>query len=507
MTRIPASEIVRNAELALLKAAELRVEADKIEQEARNRALEVMGPIKGAVAYDMAVWSVQEVMSEIKGGSAATSTPSLSLHAPDIGTSEAALPSVHPVVEPEAKKLDVFVTAITSPVLPVEQVIEVRKPSIQILSPVMAPANELYGIDVPPSRLAEGDDIVAQAKSYASNGRKGNPFANDRGKNAWRKALFNAVWTSLAAIEIPRHEISSLDPVDSDPVSSAASVQDSVATSDQDNVDDTVSEDERVESVQPSSEVEVFNSEPEADLIILDEAPEADSDVNNVDNYEIPDDELEFSNSDQPEYDVDHEIIVSVQDIAVEPTISVDDIGDTFFSEPTAEENAPLVTTVASIDDPFDDLDALPPVSKLPPPRGYPDGADTGIEDPVPVALNNSHAAKPAMKAFGFASGGLSRPSAISTTPKVADIKVTASPKQEQSEETPEKVSKEKEVVGGKPIHTPLAIPANRRPGNGQALQTPATFPAEVAEKLGSPFVSKPQVAKKPPSFLLPRKG
>jgi hypothetical protein len=56
----------------------------------------------------------------------------------------------------------------------------------------------IYGVEIKRAKIKEADEVVAQAKSAAAQGRKANPYAGQRGRNSWRDALYAAAYAAHA---------------------------------------------------------------------------------------------------------------------------------------------------------------------------------------------------------------------------------------------------------------------------------------------------------------------
>lgn len=418
MVRKPASQIIREAEEQLQKAVELRLEALRIEDLAKQELVDLLGLVNGSAAYDIAMWSLNnEDRSDVTytGEQLERSTPAT--EKPSEQSSQA--PS-------------------TGRTKQVQQVSEVASNKVSKIDDVSK--NTLYGIVIPAPRMAEAEEIVIQAKSFNSQGRKTNPFANDRGKNAWRKSLFNAVWTSFEGSNVidAVNEGGDLMPlVHNDEILNTTGEKYTVT-----NIEDTFFGSDDINVIKNLDDLEIVPIEAEEN--------------NSQGSYE---EEIE-----RPELDV----------LTAEP-----------FNDIVVQENDEVDVDQIRIDnhylanDPFED--ELPPPSKLPPPRGYPEGADVGDEE-LPPARSEI---RPVAASMGF-----SRP-----TPSGL-MKPAVGPPEETAVEQEGKISP----------HTPMPIPSNRRPGNGQVLQSPTTFPKSL---LGSP-TNKPagtiNPLSKPPAFMI-RKG
>lgn len=188
IARVSASEVVRQAEIEIGRAQTLREQAkrimeqaDQIERETQSSAINALGHEQGQAAFVMAHWTVygaSDVADPPKDteGSSSSSPTSSATHA-DVAVETAT--EVRPVA---LKKADE-----SSPVpLPTH-------------SSEVAPNGKIsmFGVDVPPSRIDEAREIEAKAVNSLQQGRKSNPFSKDRGKNAWRKTLYNAVIQDL----------------------------------------------------------------------------------------------------------------------------------------------------------------------------------------------------------------------------------------------------------------------------------------------------------------------
>ena len=256
--KAPASEVVRNSEDQLQRVATLRrraadllVEAARLQQETHDFALAELGPVNGAAAYNLACMSA-DIDPDMRGA------------ADDVTPPEAAVPVVAearqvariaappvPVIEPLAEAVS---RSVVVPPVPITATIQ-RDPVPTRQADDDPSRMVLYGVEVKRSKAAEAAEVVDQAKSAAARRHKHNPYAIDRGRNAWRNALFVAALAaeasgqSEAAVETqdevdtevntdrealdgtvgPREavvEVSVSDPVDSTPHPSSGDVLD-----------------------------------------------------------------------------------------------------------------------------------------------------------------------------------------------------------------------------------------------------------------------------------------
>jgi len=176
--RVSASDVVRDAEASLGRSAALREEArrlmaaaDAMDAETRAMAVAALGEALGNNAFELALLSV--------GGAPATQPVAAREYA-------AAVPPA-PVPPPTE--------------VPGGQ--EQSRPPERQDQPA-GPAHEFFhGIKIPAQRRSEAEEIVAEARGLVAQGKKQNPYAADRGKNAWRGNLFRAVLAESSASAPP----------------------------------------------------------------------------------------------------------------------------------------------------------------------------------------------------------------------------------------------------------------------------------------------------------------
>lgn len=165
--RVTASDVVRDAEARLTRSAALREEArrlmevaDAMDLETLAMAVAALGEGPGKVAYDLAAMSV--------GGSVASVPQAEPKQFPPPPPNSASVPSPPSALVAERESRE--------------------RESVE------APTHEFFhGVKIPSSRRAEAEDIVSEARAVVAQGKKQNPYAADRGKNAWRGNLFRAV--------------------------------------------------------------------------------------------------------------------------------------------------------------------------------------------------------------------------------------------------------------------------------------------------------------------------
>lgn len=176
-----ASDVVRMVEEKLALAALLRKEITRLsalceenEKSARSIAISHLGDEKGDLAYQLALATIpsdpdlinSSVLDEYRRTlSSKTVSPS---------------PATSPVEEGATRDRE------TEGPRPAE-----KKAAV----PKAARNSTLFGVQVPLARQEEAEAVVMQAKDAArAGGGKKNPYQGDRGKNAWRKKLFNAAY-------------------------------------------------------------------------------------------------------------------------------------------------------------------------------------------------------------------------------------------------------------------------------------------------------------------------
>jgi hypothetical protein len=233
-TNVPASEVVRIAESLLLRAqgmrsqaADLMAQAVKAQAEAETVAVTNLGEAHGRAAYMLACLTMGIPLETPPAPNTPTITvapplpvepspvelavvpqaevehPVTVAQAVEIAPSQSAPPVVHPRQTAEMRPVE------TSPAS------ETKTPSISV-SVLMTPASEdesdgddetaargaplaadpsrlvLYDVEIKRSKLAEANEVVAQAVNAAAQNKKSNPYSGDRGRNAWRNLLFIA---------------------------------------------------------------------------------------------------------------------------------------------------------------------------------------------------------------------------------------------------------------------------------------------------------------------------
>ena len=525
--QVPASEIIREAEQKLAQAYSMRKnaydllrEAASIEAAVQEYAISVMGPDKGFIAFEMAKWSLSGDVGEI-------SIPQSSPQKIDVPVEP--MKSAEPVSAPVK-------TAATKAV-----------PSVTPLSSRPLDRDKYFGENVPPARTAEADEIVAQATSYVAQGRKGNPYGSDRGKNAWRKSLFNSAYSHLsAALPVLTEEhvnvvnaenkdipivVSDVIPTENQPRKTvdvdhvaaevAELVEESASDSDEavNDVSETIFEDiletEYEEDAVNHSHHEDFDEEDRHDFDVIEDNlvdvtkgdgadPEGHISAADIDEHETNDADAEDNYStllNEQEAPNDATFVDKPTDAAVENNI---------------EEKQPLDEAVdfSPPIDPFDDMDELPPANTAPPPRGF--GAKAvgsfGFSArPAAVEAKTSEVEKKTDVVFADTTKpvGFQRPSFASVKPaQEASVAEDYEAKHKPVEKTANTSVSVKPSGFSSPTslkaHTPMPIPAHRRPGNGQTLQQPMTLTSAVVNAQSASFAEKPKVnnVSTPPSFL-----
>lgn len=164
--RPTASEVIKNLEARLSQASELIGDARRllsaaaqIEEEARQYAKGALGPTHGASALSLALMSFPLLSSMVEDP---LQVPAKS--APG-----------NPAISSEDKD-----ASSKAPWKSADQ----------------GDVTSLHGVEFPSARLAEAQVIVAEAIGGVKNGNMTNLYANNRGKNAWRRSLFKAAMES-----------------------------------------------------------------------------------------------------------------------------------------------------------------------------------------------------------------------------------------------------------------------------------------------------------------------
>lgn len=161
--RATASEVIKSLEARLSHASELADDVFRlldqiaeIEVDAKEYATRSLGNDHGASAFDLALFSCPSLkrLRQQGGHFAAASSESIE-DRPVVNSSHSA-----PIVEATTNRTSASVT--------------------------------LHGVEVPLSRIEEAKVIVDEAIAHKRNGGTINLYANNRGKNAWRRSLFKA---------------------------------------------------------------------------------------------------------------------------------------------------------------------------------------------------------------------------------------------------------------------------------------------------------------------------
>lgn len=173
--RRSASEVVKEAEATLTRASALRAEARRlletaegVEREARADAIRALGEAHGIAAFSLALLSFPEASAALTAE-------------PTTMAPLAATPLPVPAMRTETPG------SIPQPSAAAPETAEDASPG----------RTSMWGVDVPAPRVEEAKALIAEATAMAAQGKKTNPYATDRGKNAWRRSLFTAVIDGL----------------------------------------------------------------------------------------------------------------------------------------------------------------------------------------------------------------------------------------------------------------------------------------------------------------------
>lgn len=501
----PASEIIREAEKQLTEAQNMRLsafnllkEAAAIEENTRAYTIELMGPQNGLIAFEMARWSMAEInsASEIQFRANVTASTSAPASAPVSATPAA------PVVKPKS-------VAVT-----------LEK------SDTRASSDKYFGENVPQSRISEADDILSQAAAYVSQGRKGNPFGSDRGKNAWRKSLFNAAYGHYASSQSDTVAGVVSDEEGKHDVETIANV---IVSNDIPFFGDEVPSGNEQKAVNETTVMALEKSELE-ELTVEHSAMKAefneahDSMIEDVFDAEELIESTEFDDVYTSD-DIADDYLSSVND---DHSFGIEEVTDEFISEVYSEmkietkasnvedieldksepdETAQHVEAVSeaktdSVEvaevDPFDDIGELPPANSAPPPRGLSSRPIMkGVSEikPEPVVTTTAVVEERSSVSNGFArpSGGMGKPASVSSMPSSKSVETKVASPPAAKHEAPQSMPK---------AHTPMPIPPHRRPGNGQVLQQPETLPSAIANVNSGAQRPKTNSFSSPPSFM-----
>jgi hypothetical protein len=210
--RTPVSEVIRNSESFIhrvidirRRAAELSEQAARLQEEAYLAAVDELGVEDGAMAFGLACRALG-VDPTLRSGFTAVETPAVVVvSAPAARTAVVAVEVPAPVTAPAPRQPAVEAPAPVAAVQTVPQVAVGRSVGVAprpLVSPVVAQAPTTqgdpsrlvrYGVEIKRAKLAEAEDVIEQARRTAAQNRKANPYADDRGRNAWRNTLFAAV--------------------------------------------------------------------------------------------------------------------------------------------------------------------------------------------------------------------------------------------------------------------------------------------------------------------------
>jgi len=467
---IPASEIVRAAEAAVRRAFELRAEADAIEAEARSRAVEALGNDLGAAAMDMARLTASTRAAGQQGDAGQTKGPAIQ---PEAVSEAAAEPSM-PLAGSDG-------TAAVHRQAAVPERGD---------SPTAASTDspDLCGVDVPPSRMQEAEEIVSQAESLFQQGRKSNPYASDRGKNAWRKALFRAAWEKLAtageAEAAPTAAGKPAVSVTAAPHPSSTPLRAPVAG----DMEDLDAEEDVPDTAKSSAKAVGYEDLDEDDGEAGHEAAGVDA-----------------GPSAEPAWIDDVPDEANGKSIHVPNAQSASEARDETPASPEPEDDYPeLVAADADTGpDPLDDLDEsedLPPPAALPPPRGYATHSTHPVAAPSPVhAVRVEAAVQPPVTEAVRPSPPAAVPPPRPAPPPTAPPPKPSAPAA-PSPRPPAAAPRQEPPKPAYPLHTPIPVPPTRRPGNGQVLQRPS--PPRDPSASSQPARPAPAPARfAPPSF------
>jgi hypothetical protein len=212
--RTPVSEVIRNSESFIhrvidirRRAAELSEQAARLQEEAYLAAVDELGVEDGAMAFGLACRGLG-VDPAMRSGFTAVETPAAEAPSPSPATQVAVVVETPAPVRPSTPAPRQPITEAPAAVAPVEPVrpVAVERPSAPAPRPVapavmpQAPAAQgdpsrlvRYGVEIKRAKLSEAEDVIEQARRTAAQNRKANPYAEDRGRNAWRNTLFAAV--------------------------------------------------------------------------------------------------------------------------------------------------------------------------------------------------------------------------------------------------------------------------------------------------------------------------
>ncbi len=211
----PVSEVIRNMESLISRANEIRrraevlfAQADLHQEEAYLALLAELGEEDGVVAYRLACRSVGADPQRRTG--AIPGVPATEPTTRPLQIMETLPPVEDPrVLQPVTEAVNTasvpsaVVTAVEPPAVdPSDD--EVIYPPIEPPRPRQADPSRivLFGVSIKRSKHAEAEEVVEQARRSMAQNRKSNPYADDRGRNAWRNTLFAAVLASETSSDV-----------------------------------------------------------------------------------------------------------------------------------------------------------------------------------------------------------------------------------------------------------------------------------------------------------------
>jgi hypothetical protein len=205
--KAPAWEVVRDTEDRLervsdlrRRAADLLREAARRQQQAYEYAVSELGLVNGSHAYDLACMSASidpdlrdgadrresggVPAAERSAGAAAEAERPIPVKPDDVLPRTPTATPVHsPSAAPEKSAAPQPATRPAAPPTRTEPVSQFADDPTRLV---------LHGVEVKRSKAQEANEVVEAARSAAARGHKSNPYSGDRGRNAWRNALFVA---------------------------------------------------------------------------------------------------------------------------------------------------------------------------------------------------------------------------------------------------------------------------------------------------------------------------
>lgn len=342
--------------------------------------------------------------------------------------------------------------------------------------------DEFFGVEVPPSRIEEARDIVAEAISAVRKNSKNNIYASGRGKNAWRKHLFSAAWTHFAnndsatddQEEHPDRSDTVPDDQSTEGVQSVISGVE-VSVSDENTLSDFDLEGATADFVSDDTSDETETLSEIENLPIMDEAADEQSTSSEISVDDGENDDYHFSVSDD-------DAVIHEDDVPVDDDFSFDEdvtVDDDF---PFNEDSAPVDDNVTfSIEDTFFQADA--PVHEP-------------LEEDAPSA--SSTVSSPHQEAIKSEHGG------VSVNVQAAPVSPTPQSDPRHGALTAEQAAEQADYISRRAVQRPPGLMNRSVPNPG--VSSSSQKPDDVSSSGGKPLsaVQRPSVPSRPAPPLAP---